>query len=208
MNRQIRRHSKSSYSSLAIRAVAEQIDNLYWRSAEPDHEIGEDAEEENRVVQVEDDLSKERYVSLLNLNSTCSYLDSYITRVPALLEDLASSDPNLDLNTATSSFGQLQELVVRREELQRKQASYDKLLELLEPLGQPAGNIQPNLVTKDGPLAAELAKLRKLVPRVDGRLGVWIENRDVAGEVEADAEEKTEDRAEAEQEKLARVLAS
>ena len=50
VNRLLRQHVKATYSSLAIRHVAEQIDKLYWNAAEPilqDDEVPDDIPKRN-----------------------------------------------------------------------------------------------------------------------------------------------------------------
>lgn len=57
----MKRHTKTSYSPLSIRQVAEQIDQLYWNFAAPDLEISDPAitevEEDPDVLHIGDDLS-------------------------------------------------------------------------------------------------------------------------------------------------------
>ena len=57
------------------------------------------------------------------------------------------------------------------ESLRRKQKYYDSLLSLAEEtLGDPTVNVQPNLVTKTGPVADELRKMRTLLAKVTDHL--------------------------------------
>jgi hypothetical protein len=44
------------------------------------------------------------------------------------------------------------------------------LQKLLEPFTEPQKNIQPNLVTREGELAQELERMRRLVARVGARV--------------------------------------
>ncbi|KAF2758423.1 hypothetical protein EJ05DRAFT_510352 [Pseudovirgaria hyperparasitica] len=192
VNRELRRHSKSAYSSLAIRAVAEQIDNLYWRSAEPDAHDDEldEGPDGIRVLGTDDDLSWQ----------------SNISRLPALFEDLAPAEaPSVDLDALSEQLAHLQELDSRRAALNRKLASYNALLKLLAPFEHAQKNIQPNLVTKDGPLATELTKLRMMSLRVNGRLGDWVEARKAEDAVRNVVSDETWP---SEEERLAAVLAS
>jgi hypothetical protein len=71
------------------------------------------------------------------------------------------------------SVNQLRELSRRRIRLQSRLAMYKSLSTLLEPIRDPTHNIQPNIVTRDGPLADELTRCRALAVRVGGRLGDW-----------------------------------
>jgi hypothetical protein len=64
----------------------------------------------------------------------------------------------------------LQELQLRRAALQQKLESYRYLQNMMESFKDPQNSIQPNLATRDGPLADELAKSKALGIRVAGRL--------------------------------------
>lgn len=50
--------------------------------------------------------------------------------------------------------------------------------ELLEPFTEPQKNIQPNLVTREGELAQELERMRRLVARVGARVSQGKRKRD------------------------------
>lgn len=54
--------------------------------------------------------------------------------------------------------------------LQQKLATYRTLLSLLEPLRKPQKNVQPNLVTRDAPIATELRQVQTLAIRVATRV--------------------------------------
>jgi hypothetical protein len=64
----------------------------------------------------------------------------------------------------------LQQLRLRRAALQQKLASYRYLQNMMAPFNDPQNSIQPNLVTRDGPLADELTKSKALGIRVASRL--------------------------------------
>jgi hypothetical protein len=64
------------------------------------------------------------------------------------------------------ALARLQELDERRQVLRRKLEQYRRLKEIIEPLQDPQQNVQPDLVTRDGPLAEELAKTKALGIRV------------------------------------------
>lgn len=93
----------------------------------------------------------------------------------------------------------LQELQSRRAEAKKKLASYRHLQSMMKPFKDPQNSIQPNLVTRDGPLANELAKSKALGIRVAGRL---------AGLEEPGGGAVDEDLMMDEDEKLAAVLGS
>jgi hypothetical protein len=75
---------------------------------------------------------------------------------------------NEDEQTAefTDRVTRLQALDERREALRRKLEQYKQLQKMLEPLKNPQDSVQPNLVTRDGPLADELSKSKALGIRV------------------------------------------
>ena len=54
--------------------------------------------------------------------------------------------------------------------MKKRIAGYKKLEQELEPLGDAKENVQQNLCTRDGPVEAELQKMRMLLARVKGRL--------------------------------------
>ena len=58
----------------------------------------------------------------------------------------------------------------KRQLLQQKLDTYQRLVGLLEPFRDPLISVQPNLATRDGALATELARTRALAARVSGRL--------------------------------------
>jgi hypothetical protein len=68
-------------------------------------------------------------------------------------------------------LAELQSLSTAIESLRRKQKYYDSLLSLAEEtLANPTVNVQPNLVTKTGPIADELRKMRTLLAKVTDHL--------------------------------------
>ena len=69
-------------------------------------------------------------------------------------------------------LAELQSLSAAIASLQRKQQYYLSLLSLAEEtLGNPTVNVQPNIVTKTGPIADELRKMRTLLAKVTDHLG-------------------------------------
>jgi hypothetical protein len=87
----------------------------------------------------------------------------------------------------------LHDLSARRLTLRQKLTTYRTLLSLLEPYRNPSQNVQPNLVGRDAPLAAELAKTRTLAIRVAGRVSEKLGGLEVHSAVESSDEEMTED---------------
>jgi hypothetical protein len=68
-------------------------------------------------------------------------------------------------------LGRLQSLATAISSLRRKQEYYGFLVTLVEEtLGEPTVNVQPNIVTKAGPIADELRRMRPLLARVTEHL--------------------------------------
>ncbi|KAF2199467.1 hypothetical protein GQ43DRAFT_352033, partial [Delitschia confertaspora ATCC 74209] len=167
VNRELKRHSKIVYSDMSIRHVADQIDTLYWNSAAPELEIQGDSaldtEADDGTLYEGDDLSLGRNIEKLPTSWDAS------EESPASDEDNA-----IDQDAYASALTRLQDLSTRRLTLQHKLTTYRTLLSLLEPYRNPQETVQPNLVTRDGPLATELGRTRKLAIRVAGRVGEKI----------------------------------
>lgn len=74
-------------------------------------------------------------------------------------------------NRYSQQRAELQSLSTAITSLQRKQKYYESLLSLAEEtLGNPTVNVQPNIVTKTGPIAEELKKMRTLLAKVTDHL--------------------------------------
>ena len=82
----------------------------------------------------------------------------------------------------------LQDLAARRLTMQQKLNTYRTLLSLLEPYRNPQENIQPNLITRDAPVAPELTKMRTLAIRVAGRIGEKFKDAQVPSTEEEDVD--------------------
>ena len=67
---------------------------------------------------------------------------------------------------------QLLEAAEERDIAREKLTRYEKLKELLGPFENVQEGTQGNLVTRDGELAREMERMRGLIARVVGRLGV------------------------------------
>jgi len=79
VNRVLRRHNDAVYYPLAIRAVAQQIDQLYWDSAtHGSSENGADGTEDSKIGRI-DDLTRDEYVkkSYTQLNSLLTWPQSH-----------------------------------------------------------------------------------------------------------------------------------
>ena len=71
----------------------------------------------------------------------------------------------------SEQLAELQSLSAALTSLKRKQKYYESLLTLTEEtLGNPTVNVQPNVVTKTGPIADELKKMRTLLAKVTDHL--------------------------------------
>ena len=72
MNRQVRRHNQSVYSSLATRHIAEQIDKLYWVAGAPvlfDDDYEEILEGADPMLRMGDDICSNEYDQSTQLGS-------------------------------------------------------------------------------------------------------------------------------------------
>jgi len=69
------------------------------------------------------------------------------------------------------ALAELQSLSTALSSLHKKQEYYGSLLSLVEQtLGDPAGKVQPNIVTRTGSIAEEFRKMRTLIARIKDRL--------------------------------------
>ena len=65
VNRILKRHNDTVYYSLAIRAVAQQIDQLYWKSSAPESAEYDRGLDDNSELRQTDDLTHDEYVTSL-----------------------------------------------------------------------------------------------------------------------------------------------
>jgi hypothetical protein len=70
----------------------------------------------------------------------------------------------------TDKITRLQELKTRRHSAQKKLNALKHFRDFIQPIRDPQNSVQPNLVTRDGPLAEELARSKTLGIRVAGRV--------------------------------------
>ncbi len=63
VNRILRRHNDAVYYSLAIRAVAQQIDQLYWDSSSPEPAERNRGLDDDSELRQTDDLTHDEYVT-------------------------------------------------------------------------------------------------------------------------------------------------
>ncbi|MCJ1350812.1 MAG: hypothetical protein MMC33_000793 [Icmadophila ericetorum] len=160
----LRQHSRTVYNAQTVRAVAEQIDHLYWDVGEP--EEGEADKVEEGVLIIQD----------LDL--------SYHGDIAKLPEEWPEGEEEEDMDTGAERDkyaqlrSQLSTLSEKEQELRRKTTIYKQLLQMLLPIKDPKNNIQPNLVTKDGELGKELEKMKVLMVR----LGEKVKSSDIGGQ--------------------------
>jgi hypothetical protein len=98
-----------------------------------------------------------------------------------------------DLKNKTT---RLQELKTRRAAAQKKLNALRQFQDFIQPIKDPQSSVQPNLVTRDGPLADELARSKTLGIRVAGR----VAGLDGDGDGDADVDMIDQD------EKVRRIL--
>ncbi|KAI9802707.1 MAG: hypothetical protein M1825_002729 [Sarcosagium campestre] len=150
----VRHHSKVAYSSQALRQVSEQIDALYWASADTGHAaFGLESEE--------DALSKDQDFSE----------DDVIVRLPSEWADDEERYGEAQLDRYAQLHARLTALSLQRQEARRRLEQYKQAMQLLDPLKDPQRTVQPNLVTRDSELGRELERMRMLMVRVGARVG-------------------------------------
>jgi len=117
-------------------------------------------------------------------------------------------------SSLSAELARLQDLSAQRLAVRKKLQTYNELISLLRPFEQPQASIQPNLVTRDGALAAELLRLRSLSMRVAGRLSDKAEANSLLPDISLDDVDETMEDAESEawsndaDEKLIKALAT
>ncbi|KAI9709279.1 MAG: hypothetical protein M1820_003399 [Bogoriella megaspora] len=161
VNRILRQHVKATYSSLAIRHVAEQIDKLYWNAAEP---AGDEEQGSSDVPRRDADLTHDDTISLLPDDWPEEADTTTFNRRDTQLELFA------ERSSYTHTLSELRSLSERRAALRSRIKQLRDLNRALEPFRNPQRDVQPNLVTSDGELEKELAKMRTLSARVAEKL--------------------------------------
>ena len=198
VNRDLKKHSRRVYSRQITEDVVQHIDELYWESGNRD--VDDDAADALASTAEGEDVLY-RHEDLTQ--------DSCIARLPTRWDTssdppAATSDDRIDQDDYLSAMTRLQSLSAQRLTLQEKLNTYRTLLALMEPYRNPKTNVQPNLVWKEAPLAAELARTRTLAIRVAGRVGERF--GDV--EVPATAEDSDVEMEEDGKDKVGKILAA
>ncbi|KAJ5676983.1 uncharacterized protein N7477_002616 [Penicillium maclennaniae] len=149
VNAAAKQHNRVVYSSQAIHHVAHQIATLYWSSISQEGSLR--AAFKNGVEKTTD---MSRHINITNL--------------PLEIESQGAAHE--DSARYQQLRGRLASLNQQRQQRQRRLDQLRHLERLIEPFKDPQMDIQPNLVTRDGELIQELAKMRMLVARVGGRI--------------------------------------
>jgi hypothetical protein len=97
------------------------------------------------------------------------FFSSTISKLPALWQESDGYDELLE---------RLRLLSARRAELQKKLMMYRQLQSLTKPFRGPQTSIQPNLVTRDGPLTKEMERNVDFGIRLAGALAGRKRRRD------------------------------
>ncbi|KAG0638014.1 kinetochore Sim4 complex subunit Fta4 [Tuber brumale] len=140
-----KRHQKLVYSSQALRHVAEQIDDLYQKK---DDSV-EGITQEDDVLRRGANLKDPQNIDLLP--------ESY----PA-----EEKDSEEDLEEYQILKAKLANHSAALQAQRQRHAYYSQLKSLIAPFADPQQSVQPNLVTKDGPLATELERTRLLAAKL------------------------------------------
>ncbi|RPB12204.1 hypothetical protein P167DRAFT_545724 [Morchella conica CCBAS932] len=145
------------YSAQALSHVVSQVQDLYEQPQQPD-----DAEE--GVLRRGVDLREAENIALLP--------DTYPTTT-------ATDNSAADLEQYQELHARLTALSAAVQAQRQRHAYYSHLQGLVEPFRAPVESVQPNLVTRDGALAAELERMRMLAGKLAfaiGRAG-WLDIR-------------------------------
>ncbi|CUS14085.1 unnamed protein product [Tuber aestivum] len=142
-----KRHQKLVYSSQALRHVAEQIDDLYQKKDDDVEGITQEDDVLRRGANLKDPQSIDLLPESYPAEGGDSEEDLEETRYQTLRAKLANHSAALQAQ-------------------RQRHAYYSQLKSLVAPFADPQRSVQPNLVTKDGPLAAELERTRLLAAKL------------------------------------------
>ncbi|KAK8151855.1 kinetochore complex Fta4 of Sim4 subunit, or CENP-50-domain-containing protein [Phyllosticta citrichinensis] len=202
VNRRLVRHNKTAYPSISIRHTAETIDNLYWQRSAPNPvsshsssaqrlDPSTSAASSSSAIDVDPfhpsaDLTSP--ATIASLPPSWSDVDDDQARalLPPSKPTTSSSKPQQpqrqqQTSSYTTHASTLHALSARRTALRRQLSRYKALHAALVPLADPERNVQPNLATRDGALAGEMARLRALGVRVAARVGARREGDEGEG---------------------------
>ncbi|WEW56680.1 hypothetical protein PRK78_002128 [Emydomyces testavorans] len=142
-------HNRSVFSTQATHHVSQQIERLYMNSIDPG--LGENSSQ-----------------GLMVEHGTDLTTHENIERLPDEWLEKDVSAVNLERYKLLRE--QLDSLSTERNKQRQRLVQYKQLKTLLEPFNAPQTNIQPNLVTKDSQLAAELDRMRMLLAKLAARI--------------------------------------
>ncbi|KAK8209324.1 kinetochore Sim4 complex subunit Fta4 [Phyllosticta capitalensis] len=199
VNRRLTRHNKTAYSTIAIRHTAEQIDALYWQSTAPKPStnstsslplsLSNDSSTNNNPFHPAADLTSPSTIAAL----PPSWDDVDPEQAQTLSTTTTSTSSQRQLQHAyTTRSAHLHTLSSRRAAARLKLARLKALQAALRPLADPARSVQPNLATRDGELAGEVARMRTLGVRVAARVGERVEARRKGDTADGEDEEVRE----------------
>jgi hypothetical protein len=94
-----------------------------------------------------------------------------------------AEDPDIP-SDLKNKITRLQELKTRRAAARKKLDALHQFQDFIHPIKDPQSTVQPSLVTRDGPLAEELARSKTLGIRVAGR----VAGLDVGGDGDEDVD--------------------
>ncbi|KAI3541197.1 hypothetical protein CABS01_01488 [Colletotrichum abscissum] len=153
LNTTLLQHSRRAYSHQASRHVAEQIDALYLS------QLSAARSDSSEGLSLSLDLSEETAVRSLPL------------AWPAGRD--ATSFP-MEAKRYTEVAGRLKELAEKRQHTRARVERLRRMKALLDPFrtGDAGAGVQENLVTRDGEIEKEMEKMRALLARVGGRVGL------------------------------------
>ncbi|EXJ72766.1 uncharacterized protein A1O5_03913 [Cladophialophora psammophila CBS 110553] len=199
VNDKIKRHNRLIFSTQSQRHVAEQIESLYWTLVSADDaERGADPDLDTVAIRRDADLTDSEVIASLPQDYDGG-LHLHPDHRPREREGREGPGGAEREERYTRMREELLSLSQQRDALKGKLTQYRHLQQLMEPLREPQENIQPNLVTRDGELSQELARVRVLLARVTAQVGEM-------GKTTRPREEGQPKAAQTDQQKLARVM--
>ncbi|KAK7509761.1 kinetochore complex Fta4 of Sim4 subunit, or CENP-50-domain-containing protein [Phyllosticta citriasiana] len=205
VNRRLARHNRTAYPSIAIRHTAETIDELYWQRSAPKPSTSSSYSSASTThldptasTAVDDDpfhptadltsaptiaALPPTWAELVDSDTASSLLLPQTTTTKTETKTTTSTNDNplthqqQQQQSYTAHATNLHALSARRAALRLKISRYKALRAALAPLANPAEKVQPNLVTRDGEVAGEVARARALGVRVAARVGARREER-------------------------------
>ncbi|KAK3900411.1 kinetochore Sim4 complex subunit Fta4 [Staphylotrichum tortipilum] len=186
LNHRLHQHARRVYAPQATRHVAEQIDQLYWNAAEAATR-GDEGEEEDgggdgTAPGLNGELGEEAWL-VVGADLTDP---AVLATLPATWDSDTPDPSSLEERRYAELAGELQVLAEQRRAAAERVTRLRRMRGVLEPFSSPTstsapgdgataedvdGDVQENLVTRNGEVEAELQKMRMLLARVGGRVG-------------------------------------